>query len=120
LRRNALLAARKTENGELLFMTDYERYGDSELYDDRRGHLGLALLFLFVGMGIGAATALMLAPKSGRQMRRQLRRQYEGARDWIDDVTGQAGDLWEKGSDLANEAKKRVKPFADAARHRMS
>jgi gas vesicle protein len=100
-------------------MTDYEHEG-SQFYDDHRGNLGLAFMFLFIGMGIGAVTALMLAPKSGRQMRRRLRRQYEDARGWVDDVTGQASDLWEKGSDMATAAKKRVKPFADAARRKMT
>ncbi len=89
-------------------MTDYESVSTNPY---RRSNLGLAFLMLFVGMGIGAATALMLAPKSGRQMRKQLRRQYEDARDWIEDMSDQAEELIEKGSSFANTARERIRPI---------
>ncbi len=90
-------------------MTDYEHFDVNQEY--RRGNLGLGLLLLFIGMGVGAATALMLAPKTGREMRKQLRRQYEDARDWIGDMSDQAGELLEKGSNLASTAKDRIRPI---------
>jgi gas vesicle protein len=95
-------------------MTDYERFGD---YEPSEGgpSIGLALTFLFIGLGVGTAVALLLAPKSGKQMRRTLRRKYEDARDVIDDWTDQAGDVLGKGAEWANVAKEKVAPIASAA-----
>jgi gas vesicle protein len=77
----------------------YEEYSSS----DRSGiTLGLALLCL--GLAAGAITALLLAPKTGKQLRRQIRRKYEDARDVMDDWSEQAGDLIERGSDWAEKA----------------
>ncbi len=98
-------------------MADYERFGDYQPHD--RGNLGVALTFLFIGMGIGTAVALLFAPKSGKQLRRQIRRGYEDARDRIDDWTDQAGEVWDRGSEWASNArdraKEKVSPIAKAA-----
>ncbi len=106
-------------------MTDYERFGEYQASD--RSTVGIALTFLFIGLGAGALAALLFAPKSGRQMRKLLRRKYEDARDVLDDLQDQAGDVIEKGADWANvarekgadwvgTAKERVAPFAKAVR----
>jgi gas vesicle protein len=75
-------------------------------------HLSLGLTMLFIGLAAGALTALVLAPKTGKQMRRTLRRKYETARDVMDDFSDQASDWIDKGSDWADKAKSRVAPFA--------
>ena len=67
---------------------------------------------LFVGLALGAITALLIAPKTGRQMRKTLRRKYEDARDAMDDIQDQASDWIDKGSDWADKAKSRVAPLA--------
>lgn len=90
-------------------MTDYERYTDYQPSD--RSHVGLALTFLFVGLGAGALVGLLFAPKSGKQMRRTLKRKYEDARDVIEDYAEQAGDVLEKGAGYANAVKDRVAPI---------
>lgn len=99
-------------------MTDYERFGEYQPSD--RSTVGIALTFLFIGLGAGALAALLFAPKSGRQMRKLLRRKYEDARDVIDDLQDQAGDYIEKGADWASTAKEtareKVAPFAKAVR----
>jgi gas vesicle protein len=81
--------------------------------NDGRTKLGLTLLL--VGLGIGAVTALLLAPDSGRRTRKRLRRRYEDAREALGDWSEQANDAWEKGSDWADETRervtKRVKPI---------
>lgn len=104
-------------------MTDYEHLGDYQASD--RSTAGVALTFLFIGLGAGALAALLFAPKSGKQMRRSLRRRYEDAREVVDDWTDQAGDVIERGSewastakDWANTAKEKVAPFAKAAMKR--
>ncbi len=94
-------------------MTDHERFGEYQTSD--RGHVGTALTFLFIGLGIGAVAALLFAPKSGKQMRRLLRRKYEDARDVVEDWSEQAGDVIEKGSEWAAAAKERVGPIAARA-----
>ena len=93
-------------------MTEYERFGEYEASD--RGRVGTALTFLFVGLGIGALTALLFAPKTGRQLRRTLRRGFEDAREVLDDWTDQAGDIARRGADLAGAAKEKITPLAKA------
>ncbi len=95
-------------------MTDYERF---EAYEpSERSSFGMALMFLFIGMGVGAVTALLFAPRTGKQMRRALRRRYEDAREVIDDWTEQAGDVLDKGAGLASRAKDKVAPLARVLR----
>ena len=94
-------------------MTDYERFGD---YQPSEGtSIGMALTFLFVGLGVGTAVALLFAPKSGKQTRRTLRRKFEDARDVLEDWSDQAGDVIGKGTEWANVAKEKVAPIANAA-----
>ncbi|HZU21478.1 MAG TPA: YtxH domain-containing protein [Terriglobales bacterium] len=98
-------------------MTDYERYGNNETGNGIGSSIGTALTFLFIGLGIGAVTALLLAPKSGRQMRRTIRRRYEDARERLDDLSDQAGEVVERGTKWAKDARERITPlrkkFAD-------
>ncbi len=96
-------------------MTDYERFG--EYQTSERSGVGTALTFLFIGLGVGALSALLFAPRSGKQMRRLLKRKYEDARDVVDEWTEQAGNVIEKGSEWASTAKEKVAPFARAARN---
>ena len=99
-------------------MTEKERTGDYQPSD--RSSVGLAVTFLFIGLGAGALAALLLAPRTGKQIRRELRRKYENARDVIEDWQEQAGDVIEKGSDWANTAREtareKVAPFAKAVK----
>ena len=93
------------------------RYESSE----SGSHIGTAVTFLLIGLGAGAVVGMMFAPKTGRQLRRDLRRGYESARDTLDDWKETARDIAEeaieRGSDLADELKDRVKPLARGIRH---
>jgi gas vesicle protein len=84
------------------------RYQGFDERSDRGSSAGLGLTLLFVGLGIGAITALLLAPDSGRKVRKKLRRSYEDARDMLGEWTEQANEAWEKGSDWADDARERV------------
>jgi gas vesicle protein len=57
-------------------------------------------------MGAGALAALALAPKTGKQFRRDLKRGYEDAKETIQDWT-------EEAKDRARDAKDRVRDVAE-------
>ena len=101
-------------------MTDYERFGEYQRQLPDRGTVGIALTFLFVGLGVGALAALLLAPKSGKQMRRSLRRRYEDTVDTLGEWGESAGKAVGRGADWANTAKgfarEKVAPIARAVR----
>ena len=78
----------------------------------------MALTFFLVGIGAGALAALLLAPRTGRQMRRALRRQYEDARDAVGDLSDNAGKVIERGADYANVVRQRVEPIGRALNRR--
>jgi gas vesicle protein len=87
---------------------------------DRSSSVGTAITFLLIGLGAGAVVGMMLAPKTGRQMRRDLRRGYESARetfdDWKENARDFAEDAIERGSDLADDLRERVRPLARGIR----
>ena len=84
------------------------------------GSVGTAITFLLIGLGAGAVVGMLFAPKAGRQMRRDLRRGYENARetfdDWKETARDFAEDAMERGSDLADDLKERVRPLARGIR----
>lgn len=86
------------------------------------GHVSTAITFLLIGLGAGTVIGMLLAPKPGKQMRRELRRGYENARETFDDWKDQAKDfadeVMERGSDIADEVRERVTPVMKAARRR--
>src|SRR3954467_10454304 len=89
---------------------------------DRGSNVGTAITFLLIGLGAGTVVGLLLAPKPGKQMRRDLRRGYERARetfdDWKDNAKDFADEVMERGSDIADEVRDRVTPVMKAARRR--
>jgi len=83
---------------------------------------GIAITFLLIGVGAGALAALLLAPQSGKQLRRDLRRKYEGARDAVEDFTDEAKEIVEdamgRGADWVETAREKVEPLRSALRRR--
>ncbi len=88
-------------------------------------HIGTAITFLLIGLGAGALAGLLLAPKTGKQMRRDLQRGYEDAKDTIEDWAEEAKDrvreasdrvreVASRGADLADEIRERVEPLRKA------
>jgi gas vesicle protein len=89
------------------------------------GSVGTAITFLLIGLGAGALAGLLLAPKSGRQLRRDLQRGYEDARDtvgdWADeakdrvrDVSDRVRDVASRGAELADDLREKVEPLRRA------
>ena len=66
------------------------------------------MLFLGLAALTGAVVALLIAPQNGKQMRKTLRRKYEGARDAMEDFGDRAEDLIEKSSEWAEKAKRKI------------
>ncbi len=81
---------------------------------------GTAITFLLIGLGAGTLIGLLFAPKAGKQMRKELRRKYNDARetldDWKDEAKEVADDVLERGSAMADGFRERVTPLAKAIR----
>ena len=103
-------------------------------YESSEGNTAAtAITFLLIGLGAGALAGLLLAPKSGKQLRRDLKRGYDDALDtvgdWADDakdrvreagdrvrdVASRGADLAaDLGNDLRDAAKEKVEPLRRA------
>lgn len=97
-------------------------------YESSQGsNIATAITFLLIGLGAGALAGLLLAPKTGKQMRRDLQRGYEDAKesfgDWADDAKDRVRDVGDRvrdvasrGVDLAEELRERTEPLRKAIR----
>ncbi|HWI69119.1 MAG TPA: YtxH domain-containing protein [Nitrospiraceae bacterium] len=85
-------------------------------------HIGTAITFLLIGLGAGALAGLLLAPKTGKQMRKDLRRGYEDAKDsledWADEAKDRAREVGERvrdaasrGAEIAEDLRDKVEPL---------
>ncbi|HEX3323180.1 MAG TPA: YtxH domain-containing protein [Terriglobales bacterium] len=77
---------------------------------------GTAVTFLLIGLGIGAATALMFAPKTGKEMRKDLRRGYDDARERFSDLSENARESFRE---RAADAKERFDGARETLRDRI-
>ena len=82
------------------------RYESSE-----SSNIGTAITFLLIGLGAGALAGLLLAPKAGKQLRRDLKRGYDDALDTV-------GDWAEEAKDKVREAGDRVRDVASRSADR--
>jgi gas vesicle protein len=97
-------------------------------YESSEGgsNVGTAITFLLIGLGAGALAGLLLAPKSGKQLRRDIKREYDDALDtvgnWADEAKDRVRDASERvrgvvsrGIDAASEV---AEDLRDAAREK--
>jgi gas vesicle protein len=100
------------------------RMGKYESSEDS-GNIGTAITFLLIGLGAGALAGLLLAPKAGKHLRRDLKRGYDDARDRIEDWAGEAKDhvhdaadrlrdVAERGAEMAENLRDKVEPLRRA------
>jgi gas vesicle protein len=86
--------------------------------------VGNAITFLMIGMGAGALLALLFAPKSGKQLRKDIRRKYEDAggavREFAEEAQERVEEAIDRGTEWVEEAeqgaRKKVAPLARALR----
>lgn len=91
-------------------------------------------LWLLAGAAVGAGTALLLAPRSGRQTRRGIARLAKRAgrrterivedfsgtvRGMVDEVGKEARDILDKGNGIAHDAKKELLKALEAGQERL-
>jgi gas vesicle protein len=89
-------------------------------YESSEGNsVGTAITFLLIGLGAGALVALALAPKTGKQFRRDLKRGYDDARETLEDWTEEAKDRVRDVKERARDAAERGANFADDLRERV-
>lgn len=88
-------------------------------------NVGTAITFLLIGLGAGTLLGMVLAPKTGKQLRRDLRRGYEEARenfgDWAEDAKDRVRDVGERvrdaavrGAEFAEDLRDKVEPLRKA------
>jgi gas vesicle protein len=83
-------------------------------YESSEGsNIGTAITFLLIGLGAGALCGLLLAPKTGKQLRRDLKRGYEDAKDAVEDWADEAKDRVKDASDRVREVGERVRDAAN-------
>jgi gas vesicle protein len=99
-------------------------------YESSEGNsVGTAITFLLIGLGAGALVALALAPKTGKQFRRDLKRGYDDAKDTLQDWSEEAKDrvrdakervrdVAERGAGLADDLRETVEPLRRAINRR--
>ena len=92
-------------------------------YESSEGSpIGTAITFLLIGLGAGALVGLLLAPKTGKQFRREIRRGYEDAREsigeWADEardrvreVGDRVRDAASRGAEMAEDLRDKVEPL---------
>lgn len=73
-----------------------------------RENSGSMIGWLVGGAVIGAAVALLIAPRSGRSMRKTLQKQAErGRKNFLEssqDIVARGRELYERGREIAEEA----------------
>ncbi|HYM09176.1 MAG TPA: YtxH domain-containing protein [Bryobacterales bacterium] len=73
--------------------------------DDNTGD---KLVWFFAGVAVGAAAAILLAPRTGREIRQLIGERASEGRDKLvetgRDLYGKGRDLFEKGKDIAEDA----------------
>jgi len=97
-------------------------------YESSEGtQMGTAITFFLIGLGAGALAGLLLAPKSGKQLRRDIKHGYEDARDavgeWADEAAGMVKDsvceAGEKVRDAASRGVEIAEELRDSAREKV-
>jgi len=93
-------------------------------YESSEGNnVATAVTFFLIGVGAGALVALALAPQTGKQFRRDLKRGYDDAKetlqDWTEEAKERAHDAKERVKDVAERGADLAGDLRDAAREKV-
>jgi gas vesicle protein len=77
---------------------------------------GTAITFLMIGVGAGALIALLFAPKTGKQMRKDIRRKFDDARETLEDWSEEAQERVQGAVDKVSSAVDRSAEWAEELR----
>jgi len=75
-----------------------EGFMSKSSYESEGSHVGTAVTFLLIGLGAGALAGLLLAPKTGKQLRR-----VREAGDRVREVTDKVKDVASRGAEIAED-----------------
>jgi len=82
--------------------------------------VSMKVAFFLAGMGIGAAVALLFAPKSGEETRKLIAQKAGEGKDYIatkgKDLGRQAGDFVERGKEAVSKQKERLADVLEAGK----
>jgi gas vesicle protein len=94
-----------------VFMDENRNLDDYSVSETKGRGVPTGLILLLIGVGIGSLLAATLTPKTGKQLRKGLRRRYEDARDRLEEWSDQAEGWMQRGSELASAASSKVAPI---------
>lgn len=97
-------------------MDDYDN--DYDLYDDEpylivENRAGSSIAPLLIGLALGAGIALLMAPQSGDETRRDIAEKIRRAKDAARDAVGELGDVI---GDTVEQAREKVEDGFESAR----
>jgi gas vesicle protein len=92
-------------------------------YESSEGsNVGTAITFLMIGLGVGALTGLLLAPKSGKLLRRDIKKGYDDTLDtvgdWADEAKDRVRDAGERVRGVVSRAADVAEDLRDAAKEK--
>ncbi|ARD47228.1 hypothetical protein SporoP37_03170 [Sporosarcina sp. P37] len=103
--------------GQPQYPANYTYRSTNDLYDEDSSGTGSFIAGAIIGGVIGAATALFLAPKTGREMREDLTIQASQLKDKSIELSATAKD---KAVELSSTAKDKASEFSSAAKDKTS
>ena len=110
-----------SRSGKVMMKSGQEKRGimtTGRYQSSESAHIGTAITFLLIGLGAGALVGLLLAPKTGKELRKDLRRGYEDAKDsleeWADDAKERVRDVAARGAEFAEDLREKVEPLRKA------
>jgi gas vesicle protein len=79
-----------------------------------------SLVWFMAGLGVGAVTALLFAPRTGKETRKILVRAAERGREYVEDqadaVRDRAGAVRDRATDLAGDLRDRSRDLYERGR----
>jgi gas vesicle protein len=76
-------------------------------------HVRSSVIVFFVGLGVGAVTALLMAPKSGKETREMIGRKAEEGSEF---VAAKGRELRKRAEDFVDKGKQTAEKLADKSR----